>query len=319
MSRLSPFAYQIARKSPDDRFRSRRFLLAVSGGTDSVALMPLFREFQTRFACEVLVAHVHHGSEGAEAQVRFRHKAQVLVEDFCNQLGWEFIGNQACRALKASSSEADYREFRRGLLFQWAEERSCDHVVLAHHYDDLFETRLIRLIRGTGPMGLRAMSIWDGLIYRPFLDVGKNQVAEYAQNEGFDGVEDPENENSRFLRSWLRKEWLPRLESYRPGASSAMARSLARIVESLVLDGENWMIEVGGAVVLDRKAIKMGSAEQVSRNLALYVQKVTGQSLTATQINEVVKRLGTEQKSLVFQVGGCHWEINAEHVKAIPL
>ena len=102
-------------------------------------------------------------------------------------------------------------------------------IVLAHHQDDLIETRLIRLLRGTGAQGLKAMQVFDAPLLRPFLDVSKKQIIEYAQQRQLKWLDDPCGDN---FRQWLRRVWLPSLEQKRPGSSQALGRSLQLLVEA---------------------------------------------------------------------------------------
>ena len=323
---LSSFAFQVHRNCAQAiNFENKRFLLAVSGGTDSMALLPLFKEFEQKFACQVAVATVHHGTGGvSDSQKNFRFKSIDHVQVVCKKLGWDFLTNDPELVdLPVNPDESDYRKLRRAFLEAWAASEGSDYIVLAQHSEDQFETRLIRLIRGTGIEGMQAMLPLRGIWFRPLLVFQKSELIEYAEARDFAGLLDPENSNPRYLRNWLRNEWLPQLESYRPGATNALSRSLQLFAKSSGRGGDEWAVQwasVGknGELVLDRKRLKACGREEQSAALSWYTRIVCGQSLSNGQIQEVIKRLETQQKQLSFDVGRCEWKINAEHVRTVP-
>jgi tRNA(Ile)-lysidine synthase len=183
-------------------------------------------------------------------------------------------------------------------------------VALAHHREDLLETRLIRLIRGAGPQGLEAMSVQDDWKLRPLLSLSRRQLEDYARVRGLQWVEDPSNRNSDHLRNWLRAEWLPSLENQRPGAGRALARSL----QELCTSGKDRALgqELGNFVGLRRDSLKHVNAHQRRALIARYFLALGVRNYGQTHIDEVVKRLSTRAKTSRFELLGFNWEITQD-------
>src|SRR5262249_291317 len=94
---------------------------------------------------------------------------------------------------------------------------------------DLFETRLIRLVRGTGLNGLPSMRTISGVKFRPLLGLWPEEMLGYAKQNDIRYLDDPSNLDFKYLRNWVRHQWLKELEQKRPGAVRAFARSLELI------------------------------------------------------------------------------------------
>ena len=131
------------------------------------------------------------------------------------------------------TSEADLREFRHSLLERLRREKGAQWTALAHHSGDLLETRLLHLIRGCGEEGFSAMKILDPPFLRPFLDVTREEIKDYALANRLSWAEDPGNKDNRFFRNWLRNQWLPDLERRRPGGVKRLAASFSHVADAL--------------------------------------------------------------------------------------
>jgi tRNA(Ile)-lysidine synthase len=114
-----------------------------------------------------------------------------------------------------------------------------DVVVTAHHRDDQAETVLLRLFRGSGIDGLAGMRrlarFPPGRLWRPLLGFRRDELRAYAKREGFDWIEDPQNVDPRYTRSWLRQEVMPLLHSRWPAVDEALARSARHAGEAAAL------------------------------------------------------------------------------------
>lgn len=204
--------------APRDRSGDARLILAYSGGLDSTVLLHLLaRSAESR----VQAVHVHHGLQPA-AEHWATHCAAV-----CAALG---VPMHLCRVQVQGNGqglEAAAREARYGALR--AQMRQGDVLVTAHHQNDQAETVLLRLLRGTGPSGLAAMRpvmpFPPGLLWRPLLDVPRAELRAYAEAHGLQWIEDPQNTQGEFSRSFLRSEILPRLQTHWPAASRSLARA----------------------------------------------------------------------------------------------
>jgi len=284
-----------------------RVLLAVSGGLDSMALLHLCAQIRHKVSVQFIVAHVHHGSGVGGA---FRDRAQQFVGQTAADLSFDFITNPAGDG--ASSSEANLRKFRLAELKKFKIHSECDYVVFAHHADDLLETRLIRLIRGTGPKGLLAMSERRGVVLRPLLRFSKAQLESYLATVRGRSLDDPSNNSVAYLRNWIRREWLPALERKRPGSTRRLDQSLANLVESL--DTAPSLAKCYENSKILRQEFHLLSPSDKRRVLGAYLQQSGFQDYGLSHINELIKRLDVERKDLTFRLLKKIWLANAKHI-----
>lgn len=174
------------------------YVVAVSGGVDSVVLLDLL---QRQPGLRLTVAHFDHGIRSDSAEDR------RFVQQLAQTNGLPFVYQEG--RLGASASEATARQARYTFLYQILQASAAEAIVTAHHQDDLLETAIINMLRGTGRKGLAALKGQGGLI-RPLLGVPKTQVVAYARQQGLLWREDPSNQNVNYLRNYVRHQLLPR-------------------------------------------------------------------------------------------------------------
>lgn len=294
-------------------------LVAVSGGADSVVLLDILHRWQRLLKIELVVGHVHHGIASSIKQTQFRNRAQKLVKKLAQERGLKWVTNRVQTQGKKSKttriqnqSEAALRELRQRHFAKWKSRYGCQSVVYAHHLDDLLETRLLRLLRGTGVEGLGSMVVVRGGKIRPLLGVTRDEILSYAQERKLKWFEDPSNRQGReSLRNWIRNDWLPSLERRQLGASKAIARSLA------LLASTSEGVEVPSQYVgLRRKEMKKTSSVQQSAMLASYIRGLGVKNYSQNHIQEVLKRLDTRQKHLTFQMLGVEFHLTPDFLWA---
>lgn len=178
-----------------------KYLLAISGGVDSVVLLDLFcrrahlEEVATYQDDEIIVGHFDHGiREDSASDARF---CRALAQAY----GVRYISKR--EELGSDASEALARERRYQFLFNEAEKNNAK-LVTAHHADDMVETIALNLCRGTGWRGLAVFD--NSKILRPLISYKKNQIMEYALTKRLEWVEDETNQTGRYLRNRLRKK-----------------------------------------------------------------------------------------------------------------
>lgn len=172
-----------------------RYVVAVSGGVDSVVLLDvLAKQAQTADNLELIVAHFDHGIRSDSAQ-----DAQ-----FVEELSWSYgLAFETEREeLGAGASEELARAKRYDFLRCVAKKHSA-LVITAHHSDDSIETIAINLRRGTGWRGLAVM---DSDVVRPLLDVSKQEILDYATTHGLKWREDSTNASDDYLRNRIRRK-----------------------------------------------------------------------------------------------------------------
>lgn len=205
-------------------------VLAVSGGGDSLAMLDLLAALAPELRLSLLVAHADHGilpGSGAVAAT----VARVARERY----GLETV--TARLDLGAAASETRARLARYRFLRATQAERRARYLVTAHHADDQVETVLLRVLRGSGPAGLKGIDAAGarGLV-RPLLPFRHAELVAHAAAAGLPVFQDPGNADRRHLRNWVRSELRPMLES-RVGADAgdvilAVARHASRDVRA---------------------------------------------------------------------------------------
>jgi tRNA(Ile)-lysidine synthetase-like protein len=175
-----------------------KYVIAVSGGVDSIVLLDLLNQNKK---LELVIAHYDHGIRKDSTNDR------MFVEETAKQYGLEF--HHAEGKLGANASESLARTRRYEFLDGVKKETKSSSIITAHHQDDLIETAIINLLRGTNRRGLS--SIYSKDILRPLLAHPKEDLVVYAKAHSLAWHEDSTNNDTKYLRNYIRKEIIPKL------------------------------------------------------------------------------------------------------------
>ncbi len=179
------------------------YVLAVSGGVDSVALLHIMATRSNNPAIRLIVAHFDHGIRPDAADDR------RFVADLAKRYGLQFVYDEG--RLGAGASEAVARNARYAFLRKVRQSSNALVIVTAHHEDDVLETAILNLLRGTGRKGLSSLRSTDE-IYRPLLRTPKAHIHAYARKHDLEWREDSTNEDDAYLRNYVRLRILPRFD-----------------------------------------------------------------------------------------------------------
>ena len=213
----------------------RRFWVAYSGGVDSHTLLHALAMLRPRLSAEVAAVHVDHGLEARSGEWT-RH-----CEAVCAALSIPLETHRLSLEVGAGESvEAVAREGRYGVFRRLLD--AGDILLTAHHLTDQAETVLLQLIRGSGPSGLAAMPaitrLGEAWLARPFLDLSRDEIVQYAEAQGLAWVDDPSNRSVDMDRNYLRREVMPRLAARWPSVAVTFARSARHCAEAQgLIDG----------------------------------------------------------------------------------
>jgi len=194
-----------------------RYLIGVSGGRDSVALLHWLVECGYN---KLIVCHLNHRLRGRSSRADAIF-VQKLAARYDVDLALGAIDVRALAVRTKQSIETAARDARYKFFAQVAKRRHCHTIFLGHHADDLVETFLINLFRGAGPGGLsgmRAVSIRkiDNVklqIVRPLLGVSREQIDDYVRGHRLKFHEDASNKNLAPLRNRIRHRIIPEIET----------------------------------------------------------------------------------------------------------
>lgn len=204
------------------------WLVAVSGGSDSVGLLRALHGMDPRLGLVLSVAHLDHGVRGEAGRAD-----AVFVAELAQELGLPFDLGQ-WSPVRPGHFEGDARRARLAFLHSAARAGGAAAVALGHTRDDQAETVLHRVVRGTGPRGLAGIpwrrSLGDGVVLaRPLLDVSRQELRTFLADLGQPFRDDATNADTTHTRARIRHELLPRLEAdFNPRVADALAR-LARL------------------------------------------------------------------------------------------
>lgn len=217
------------------------YLLAVSGGADSLALAHACAALQREGWGSYQVCHVEHGLRGEEALHDMR-----VVQQFCKQQGLPCsVQHVAVRELAAAeqlSLEAAARRLRYDALRCVAKEIGADAIVTAHNLGDQAETVLLRLVRGAGLDGLAGMRLQNGDILRPLLGTSRQELEAYCKAGGISYCHDSTNDDMQYTRNRVRLDLLPKLAAeYNPDIVQSLARTA-----SLLAREADFIAEIAG-------------------------------------------------------------------------
>lgn len=280
------------------------WVLCCSAGQDSVLLFHLLRLLAPGLKIHLEVLHFHHGGPSV-----FRKDAASFVQELCA------LHQVPCHVIQSEQdlqSEAEMRAFRRRSAMayraQFGEGSAKVFLVTAHHSQDLLETRIMRLIRGTGGQGLKAMAVFSSPWLRPLLNVSKQEIEDEFQKNHYRHVEDPSNQEPKYVRNWIRHHWLPQLESRLPGSTARLSKSLQVLVGSskLKLPEIVWEVTQSSLKVAQREFLLL-TQEEKTRMIAHMLKALKVQDYSQSHILEILKQLSKGPKKRVIRVAGCDW------------
>ncbi len=220
--------------------KDKIYIVAVSGGVDSVVLLNMLIDNKLpnsqllANSKQFVVAHFDHGiREESSMDADF---VKVLAEEhgLPFELGRENLGSEA--------SEAEAREARYNFLRKCCKKYKASGIIAAHHQDDQLETAIINLIRGTGWRGLASLQEVSKLksfdlgqdycaLFRPLLNVAKNDILEYADKNNLKWKEDSTNTDIKYLRNYVRLQLLPTMTNKDPDVQNKLLNIIKTAAE----------------------------------------------------------------------------------------
>jgi len=206
-------------------------VVGVSGGADSVVLLDVLR----RLGVKPIVAHVNYQLRGAESD-----GDADFVRELAAKWNLPFYLKTADTARLAKDQGRSIQDVARQIRYDFFEEvrrlTGADRIAVAHHRDDVAETVLFRLVRGTGIEGLRGMQPLHGHIIRPLLFVARDELLAYARARKLTWREDSSNASTKYARNFIRHKVMPLLREVNPAAVDNIIRNtlIFREIEAMV-------------------------------------------------------------------------------------
>ncbi len=324
-----PLEWQVLRFIKEHRLvlSQLKLLVAVSGGPDSVCLLHILVRLRGELGIKLHVAHLNHQLRGADSEADAQH-----VSDLACRLGVpatvERREVKTYQARQRISLEEAAREVRYAFLAQVAKSVGASRVVVGHTVDDHIETILMHLIRGTGIKGLCGLqpctewhSTQNGTnltIVRPLLQVSRQETVGYCHNHQLIPRIDASNLSLSPLRTTIRHQLLPLLQSYNPRVTEALLRT-GRIAsdELAFLDkeiGQVWdelVQKQENTIILDKKRFCHLPSALQQHLLRAVIEKLLGnlKDIETRHIEEVMTALSKPAGKKISLPGGLIFSI----------
>ncbi len=201
-------------------------LACVSGGADSMALVYFLFSNKDELGIKSLFAcHYNHGIRGESSD-----SDEQLVRDFCEKLGVELVcenGHMLDRERPGGESEESFARILRYEFFERVAAERDALIAVAHNKNDVAETVIFNLARGTGLRGARGIPPVRGNIIRPLISVSREEIENYCAENGIDFATDETNLSDIYSRNRIRHNVLPELIKINSGAVDNLARFAA--------------------------------------------------------------------------------------------
>ncbi|MCQ2386930.1 MAG: tRNA lysidine(34) synthetase TilS [Clostridia bacterium] len=215
--------------------RGKRVAVAVSGGSDSMALLHFLSNNSDKLNIKVLALNVEHGIRGKQSK-----KDSYFVENYCKKnniplisYSVDSIGNSKAKKI---SIEHSARELRYNCFYQALNDNKCDCIATAHHLRDNSESVLINLFRGTGIKGLTGINDYGDKIIRPLIKTTKEEIEYYIKRNKIPFVTDKTNFDDELTRNFVRHKILPKIKEVFPDVENSLYRlaSIAKIDDDFI-------------------------------------------------------------------------------------
>jgi tRNA(Ile)-lysidine synthase len=325
--------------------KNEHLLLAISGGLDSVVLAHLLKLNQFNFS----LAHMNFQLRGLESE-----EDEKFVRELADELGVKVFVKKIKIQQGAGSTQIQARNLRYRWFDELLKNHNFDKLLTAHHANDLLETALLNLSRGTGIKGLRSILPLQNKIARPLLFADKVELERFAKEGSVQWREDSSNASDHYTRNKIRHHVIPQLVSLNPNLTSVFQQTALRLRatedawdEKLKAVAKEFFNHKGKILEIDKTLLNNPHAivylsellgeygfgllqlqsfdfSRVGAQLlsSEYILSIDRESILITKVNEeglysfFPKKINVDEKSLKTPFGVMKWEfIDKEELK----
>lgn len=204
-----------------------KVVLACSGGPDSMAVLNYLLNNNRR---RVMVAYFNHGTEhGDQAEIFIRNWVDAYNDDFPRNSIHLSVGriNDLSKRGPKQSLEEYWREERYKFFMNYHKDYTF---ITAHHLDDQVEQYLFSVMHGKER--LIPYRSWGGRVIRPFLLSKKEALVEWCDDKGVSYMIDPSNEDTKYMRNYIRHEFISKAMRINPGIHKTVRKKMLAHLES---------------------------------------------------------------------------------------
>lgn len=272
-------------------------IVGLSGGPDSVCLFDILLSLHEKLKINLKACHFNHKLRGAESE-----GDQKFVEKLCKVSGIELIvGEWKDKPKNKRVSEDEARRARYEFFSKISNSgRGVVKIALAHNSNDLSETFLMRIIRGTGLKGLKGIPYQRENFIRPLLKFSRDDIMVYISSNNIKYRTDKSNNDLDYFRNKIRHKLLPNLKEFNPNIVETLGSAVLAIGDDydyISVEAEkklNLMIEEERAdnIILDHKKWLLLHPSLQRLTLRLSIEKLGGgEDITFSHIEKVRKLL----------------------------
>ncbi|KUO50750.1 MAG: hypothetical protein APF76_15755 [Desulfitibacter sp. BRH_c19] len=276
-----------------------KILVAVSGGADSLALLHCLNLLKNKYELTLIVAHLNHMFRGMEAD-----RDAEYVKQVADKLGLqsiiEKINVPEVLAENNYSPQEGARVVRYGFLRKTAKDLSCNKIALGHHKDDQAETILLNLLKGAGLDGLKGIAPKRDLYIRPLLEVKKEVLERYCEENKLSVRIDLSNFKEVYLRNKIRNSLMPLLiKDFNP-----------RLVDVLATTAD---------ILREENAYLEENAEnlEIDCRISINKEKQKGEWLTQPFLELPIAIQRRIIRQIFFMVSGNNYNLSFYHVESV--
>jgi len=225
-----------------------RFLVAISGGMDSVVLAHMCQKLGLQFD----LCHVNYHLRAADSDLD-----EAFVRDLAEAMKVRLFHTHADLSAFDGNIQMEARAQRYRFFEEIIKKEGHDYIMTAHHLDDLAETFLFNVGRGTGIDGALSIPAQNDRIIRPMIQMSRQEIADYAQEHQIAYREDVSNKSDKYARNYLRHHVIPELKKQNPNFLKGLQKTIAHL---------------GASAHFSKLALDRIIAERL-RNIGWYCQK----------------------------------------------
>lgn len=293
-----------------DEIAPGRYIVAVSGGVDSMVLVDMLRQLP---GLDLVVAHADHGQRADSPQ------DELLVAEYCHHYNLAFVSEKL--DLPIGASEATARDKRWDFLRRCSIKYKASAIITAHHQDDVIETAIIALSRGTGWRGL-APFVESSDISRPLLNYTKNHIIAYARRHRIAWREDSTNTDERFLRNYIRHTVVPTIDQKSDGWRTKFLQHIRKqqqMRQSITKQLDTWLDKYdikNNSLTIPRYDIIMAPTTIAYEYMQHTFWRHTGHTLERRQAEAAVlfTKVGLPRKLMRISLD---WQLRAESANVV--
>ena len=235
-----------------------KILLAISGGIDSMVMAHLFEKSVFRYG----IAHCNFSLRAEDSDLD-----EVLVQEYSNKTGVPFYSKKFNTIQEAKTRKISVQMAARELRYEWFEKLRNRHnyiyIAIAHNKDDVVETFLMNIVRGTGIRGLSGIKAKKGTIIRPILFLTRKEIVKSQENNNIAFREDSSNSSLKYSRNKIRHVLIPELEDMNPNFKNNLLKTISYtsdateiFIESIKEKKKSILKEQSGQITINIDSLK---------------------------------------------------------------